>query len=217
MNKYICSDKVKQYLPRIESIIDKKKQSILDFFKVHDSEKFSYTIYVYDTIESLKEGLEERGFRNIPDYCCACFRDEDQSLNFFEPKDPAKENEWSKDEYDLCIYHELIHAIQYTIYGFQPEWLTEGIAKYLDGTYTKGIKWLLENYIINNSIPPMSELEEEFGFHDYDSYDYAYIMISYLIETMGKDDFLMSIKDSKKISQMSENLVEKAINYYEKC
>ena len=51
------------------------------------------------------------------------------------------------------IFHELIHGIQFTLFGSTPEWLNEGIAKYLDGTYSKGIKWLLDNYINNNPIP----------------------------------------------------------------
>lgn len=65
------------------------------------------------------------------------------TLNFFEPKDNP-----SEEEYKQCIFHEEIHGIQSIIYGEQPEWLTEGVAKYLDGTYSKGIKWL--NMLIKN-------------------------------------------------------------------
>ena len=36
----------------------------------------------------------------------------------------------------------------------------------------------------------MDELENEFGMHDYDSYSYAYLIVSYLIETLGKEKFL---------------------------
>lgn len=215
MNEYVCTAKTEKYVNRIDAVIRESKQSILDFFQVKDSDQFNYKIYVYDTIEDLKDGLRERGFKNIPDYCCACFKDEDQSLNFFEPKENPNHNEWSKNEYDLVIYHELIHAIEYTLYGKQPEWLTEGIAKYLDGTYKRGVKWLLQNYIKKIPVPKMRELEEEFGFHDYDSYDYAYIMVSYLLETMGKDKFLDFIKNANTVSDLTENLVEKSIKYYE--
>lgn len=51
-----------------------------------------------------------------------------------------------------------IHAIQYSIYGSQPEWLMEGVAKYLDGTYKKGIEFLLNNYININKPPSMFEI-----------------------------------------------------------
>ena len=94
-----------------------------------------------------------RGFDKNPDYMCACHKDEDNSLNFFEPKDNPNENDWSKEEYKKIIFHELIHGIQFTIFGTTPEWINEGIAKYLDGTYSKGIEWLLDNYINNNEIP----------------------------------------------------------------
>lgn len=51
-----------------------------------------------------------------------------------------------------------IHAIQYSIYGSQPEWLMEGVEKYLDGTYKKGIEFLLNNYININKPPSMFEI-----------------------------------------------------------
>ena len=79
---------------------------------------------------------------------CACHKDEDNSLNFFEPKDNSNENEWSKEEYDNVIFHELIHGIQFTLFRSNYEWFNEGIAKYLDGTYTSGMKYLFDNYII---------------------------------------------------------------------
>ena len=49
---------------------------------------------------------------------------------------------------------------------------------------------------------------------EYYSYDYAHLMISYLIEMMGKDNFLIAIKSKECIEKMSEDLVSKSINYY---
>lgn len=158
--------------------------------------------------------MRSRGFKDAPDYMCACHKDEDNSLNFFEPKDNPSENEWSKEEYKNVIFHELVHGIQYTLFGSTPEWLNEGIAKYLDGTYTKGIKWLLENYINCTDIPNQDEIENEFGEHNYDSYDYAYLMVSYLIETLGKDEFIDLLKNSQKLNKVKENLLIKSIKYY---
>ena len=214
MNNYICTNRTPDYKDRIEKIIKTRKKEILDFFEVEDDKKYSFNIYIYDTQEELVNGMKERGFETMPDHMCACQKDEDNSLNFFEPLTESTPNKWDKDLYDNCIFHELIHGIHHQIYGKQPEWLTEGVAKYLDGTYSKGKKALLENYINKNRIPPMRELEKEFGWHEYDSYDYAYLMVSYLIETIGKKNFLEVIKDPNNISQISENLPEKSIKFY---
>lgn len=216
MNKYFCTNRNNNYQNEVEQILTSRKQEILGFFNAIDNGQFNFNIFIYDTIDDLVEGMENRGFDKMPNYMCACYKDEDNSLNFFEPKDNSSENEWSKEEYKNVIFHEEIHAIQSIIYGNQPEWLTEGVAKYLDGTYSKGIKYLLNEYVNKIDIPPMYELENEFGMHDYDSYDYAYLMVSYLIENLGKDNFLVAIKSKGTIEELSKNLVIKAINYYNK-
>ncbi len=214
VNKYICTNRNKNYQEEVEKILVSNKQEILDFFNVEDNGQFNFNIYIYDTIDDLACGMKNRGFDSMPDYMCACYKDEDNSLNFFEPKDNPNENEWSKEEYKNVVFHEEIHAIQGIIYGRQPEWLTEGVAKYLDGTYSKGLKYLLDEYVNKIDIPPMHELIYEFGMHEYDSYDYAYLMVSYLIETLGNDDFLIEIKSEETIKKLSEDLVTKAVDYY---
>ena len=145
---------------------------------------------------------------------CACQKDEDNSLNFFEPKDNPNRNEWSKEEYKNVIFHELIHGIQFQLFGKTPEWLNEGIAKYLDGTYENGVKYLLDNYVNNKEVPNQYEIENEFGCHDYDSYIYAYLMVSYIIDTKGKDYLIELLKDEKKLEVEKNNLLDCAINYY---
>lgn len=216
MNKYICSNRNENYQTEVEKVLISRKQEILDFFNVEDNGQFNFNIYIYNTIDDLVNGMKSRGFPNMPNYMCACYKDEDNSLNFFEPNDNPDENEWSKEEYKNVIFHEEIHGIQSIIYGEQPEWLTEGVAKYLDGTYSKGVKYLLDEYINKTDIPPMHELENEFGMHDYDSYDYSYLMVRYLIETLGKDKFLTAIKSKETIEELSNDLVNKAIDYYNK-
>ena len=211
--KYIVQDKNSTYYNTINKIIQNRKNEIFAFFNSEEKE-LPFNIYVYDSIESLVKGLRMRGFDKDPDYMCACHKDEDNSLNFFEPKDNPNENDWSKEEYKKVIFHELIHGIQFTIFGTTPEWINEGIAKYLDGTYSKGIEWLLDNYINNNEIPSQDEIENEFGLHEYDSYDYSYLMVSYLIETLGKDAFLVAIKSRETFKKLSNNLVITAVDYY---
>lgn len=214
MNKYFCLNRNNNYRNAVEQILISRKQEILDFFNVIDEGQFNFNIFIYDTIVDLVDGMKNRGFDKMPDYMCACYKDNDNSLNFFEPKDNPNEIEWSKEEYKNVIFHEEIHAIQSIIYGSQPEWLTEGVAKYLDGTYSRGIKYLLDEYVNKTDIPSMYELENEFGMHEYDSYDYAYLMVSYLIETLGKDNFLVAIKSKNKIKELSKDLVAISVDYY---
>lgn len=214
MNKYFCSNRNKDYQNEVEKILLSRKQDILNFFNTEDKGQFNFNIFIYDTIGDLVDGMKNRGFDKMPDYMCACYKDEDNSLNFFEPKDNPNENEWGKEEYKNAVFHEEIHAIQSIIYGSQPEWLTEGVAKSLDGTYSRGIKYLLDEYVNKTHIPSMYELENEFGMHEYDSYDYAYLMVSYLIENLGKDNFLVAIKSKDTIKELSKDLVVKAVDYY---
>lgn len=211
--KYIKENKKSDYEERIQKIIDSNKNIIFEFFG-EKLEELPFNVYIYDNIKNLSERLKERGFKDAPDYMCACHKDEDNSLNFFEPKDNPTDSEWSKEEYDSVIFHELIHGIQFTLFGSNYEWFNEGIAKYLDGTYKSGMKYLLENYINLNPIPPQYEIENEFGMHKYDSYDYAYIMVSYLLESLTKKDFLELVKDKKKVDKIKNNLLINSINYY---
>lgn len=213
MINYIVENEKSNYKDEINNIILSNKEDVFDFFNSLDLE-LSFNVYVYKDIDSLVKGLKERGFNNIPSYMCACQKDEDNSLNFFEPKDNPNRNEWSKEEYKNVIFHELIHGIQFQLFGKTPEWLNEGIAKYLDGTYENGVKYLLDNYVNNKEVPNQYEIENEFGCHDYDSYIYAYLMVSYIIDTKGKDYLIELLKDEKKLEVEKNNLLDCAINYY---
>ena len=211
--KYKIQNYLSNYNQVIDSIINDRKKEIFSFFNSEEID-LPVTIYVYNSIEELVNGMRDRGFKNDPDYMCACQKDEDNSLNFFEPKDNPSNDEWSKEEYKNVIFHELIHCIQFNIFGTTPEWINEGIAKYLDGTYSKGIKWLLDNYINNNPIPSQFEIENEFGMHDYDSYDYAYLMVSYIIDCYGKEKLIEILRDKKEFEIIKKDLLIKSINYY---
>ena len=213
MINYIVENEKSNYKDEINNIILSNKEDVFDFFNSPDLE-LSFNVYVYKDIDSLVKGLKERGFNNIPSYMCACQKDEDNSLNFFEPKDNPNRNEWSKEEYKNVIFHELNHGIQFQLFGKTPEWLNEGIAKYLDGTYENGVKYLLDNYVNNKEVPNQYEIENEFGCHDYDSYIYAYLMVSYIIDTKGKDYLIELLKDEKKLEVEKNNLLNCAINYY---
>ena len=72
----------------------------------------------------------------------------------------------------------------------------------------------MDNYINNYEIPEQSEIENEFGMHEYDSYDYAYLMVSYIIDTKGKDYLIELLKDKSKLEIEKNNLLNDAIDYY---
>ena len=96
--RFIVENSSSNYKDEILSIINNRKKEVFDFFN-SDVIDLSYNVYIYNSLESLVKGLRERGFSKDPDYMCACFKDRDKSLNFFEPKDNPSENEWSKEEY----------------------------------------------------------------------------------------------------------------------
>ena len=212
--KYILQDNNSNYVDRVKRIIEENKKDIFNFFDMKEKD-LSFTIYIYSSIKDLVDGLKNRGFNKDPDYMCACFKDEDNSLNLFEPKDKPSSDEWSKDAYDDVIFHELVHAIQFNIFGTTPEWLNEGIAKYLDGSFI-GCEKILSDIISDGVIPEQNEIENEFGLHDYDSYIYAYLMVSYFIDYYGKDKLIEVLRDIKELDKYKDNLLNRAVDYYRK-
>ena len=86
MNKYFCSNRNKDYQNEVEKILLSRKQDILNFFNTEDKGQFNFNIFIYDTIGDLVDGMKNRGFDKMPDYMCACYKDEDNSLNFLNQK-----------------------------------------------------------------------------------------------------------------------------------
>lgn len=50
--------------------------------------------------------------------------------------------------------------------------------------------------------------------HEYDSYDYAYLMVSYLIDNYGKNYLIQLLCDKNKLDLASRNLLDNSIKYY---
>ncbi len=86
MNRYLCMNRNSNYQKEIERILVSRKKDILDFFNVTDEGQFNFSIYIYDTIDALVAGMKSRGFDKMPDYMCACYKDEDKSLNFLNQR-----------------------------------------------------------------------------------------------------------------------------------
>ena len=213
--KYILENNNSNYKKEVEEIINNNLSYIINFFN-KESINIDSKIYIYNSIESLKDNLYKRGFDKDPDYMCACFKDQDNSLNFFEPKDNPSNTEWSKEEYKQVIVHELIHSVIYTLFGYIPEWFNEGIAKYLDNSYPKDYYTKLSKVLDINNLPKQEEIINEFGLHDYDSYDYAYLMVSYIIIVKGKDYLVDLLNNKEKINNVSNTLLVDAVKYFKR-
>lgn len=224
MNHYHFYNRSEEFRNKVIEILENRKQEVLEFFEVEDRDDFYFDVYVYDTIEELVKEASKRSGITYPPHMCACHIDNDHSLNYFEPKEEYSENEWNKEAYinKNVIFHELVHGIEYKLYDFHPEWLTEGNAKYLDETYKKGIECLMKNYIINNPVPPMSDLVNNYNdFRDenqpyyYDAYDYSYLIVNYLIEIYGKHKYIELLKHQEIIEKWnSMDLTNMAVEYY---
>ena len=199
--------------------IEESKKEILTFFEVENSPNYAFDIYIYKTKKTLREELEKRGFKNNPKYMCACFKKEDYSLNFFEPKDnPKSLIEWSKQEYidENIVFHETVLGLIYYIYPNCKKWISEGLAKLLDGYYDEDIYTMIND--INHHVLSSSE-ELSINFGKKDEYDYlaSYIMVSYLIQKEGKSNFLTKLKDDNYIKTIeNKTLIKEAIDYYSK-
>lgn len=230
-NNIIPLDVSKSYILRVDKLIERSKLSILEWFQ-KDLPDFKVNIYIYKDNDSLREGLKRRGHGLYPSHMVACMIDEDKennirrSINIYEPP-TTDDNFYNKKEYDHVIFHELIHYITDMIYGKLPEWLTEGIAKYLDGSYKEDITNLMT--IINEyEIPDISNMRGDFFIYKtyeeldgilkektiYNGYDLSYLMVRYIIEQYGKEYLNNLMQNKEEIKKIEQTILLEAIEYY---
>lgn len=224
-NNIIAIDVSKEYQYYVDKLIERTKREIYEWFN-HPTLEEKVNIYIYKDIPSLIEGLKRRGLGPYPDYMVACMVDEDKengikrSINFYEPSKTPEENEYTKKEYNNVILHELIHYITDILYGKLPEWLTEGIAKYLDGSYKTDLTELMHQYIATYEIPDISTMKgERFVVKDnektiYNGYDLSYIIVRYIIEVYGKETLFSLMKNKKQLKQIEQQLLPESIEYF---
>lgn len=235
-NNIIAINTSKDYILHVDKVLERSKIEILEWFNVPYQE-FKVNAFIYESIASLREGLKRRGLGLYPAHMVACMVDEEpekgirRSLNFYEPPIVSDEYSYNKKEYDQVIYHELIHYITNILYGKLPEWLTEGIAKQLDGSYNQDISNLLK-IIDTYEIPIISDMKDDFfvvkkydkEFTEegetiiektiYDGYDLSYLMVRYIIDTLGKDYLLGLLRNKNAIKEVEDTLLQEAIEYY---
>lgn len=236
-NNIIAIDVSKNYILHVDKLLERSKLEIFEWFEVPYQE-IKLNTFIYKDIPSLVEGLRRRGLGPYPNYMVACMVDENpeksihRSINFFEPKiNPENKNEYSRKEYNYVIFHELIHYITDLLYGKLPEWLTEGIAKCLDGSYKEDLTSLMT--LINTyEIPDMSTMKDDTFILTtqeeqiteegpqiiertiYNGYDISYLMVRYIIEVYGKDYLFTLMKNKKQIPLIENQTITEAIEYY---
>ncbi len=234
-NNIIAIDVSREYIFHVDKVIERSKRDILEWFNLPLPE-FKVTTYIYKDNESLREGLKKRGLGLFPAHMVACMIDQDEekgirrSINFYEPN-PKSAIEYNKKEYDEVITHELTHYITDILYGKLPEWLTEGIAKIIDKYYKDDLTNLMK--LINNyEIPDITTMKGDFFILKkqeevitdegilttekivYDGYDLGYIMVRYIIETLGKDYLFTLMSNKDELALKEQSILSEAIEYY---
>ncbi len=222
-NDIIAVDVSETYIHHIDRLLERSKLEILEWFE-QPSLTFRVRTYIYKDKTSLRIGLKRRLNREYPPYLEGCMVDEEKeneiprTINLYEPPIESKDS-YNRKEYNQVVFHELIHYITDILYGKLPEWLTEGIAKYLDGSYKKDISNLLK--LINTyEVPDVSKMKDnEFIVTEgdktiYNGYDLSYLMVRYLIETLGKDFLFTLMKNKEQISLIEQKTLTEAIEYF---
>lgn len=223
-NNIIAIDVSKEYILYVDKVLERSKLEIIEWFEKAYQE-FKVKVFIYKDIPSLVEGLKRRGFGPYPQYMNACMIDEnieqgiERNINLYEPTINSSAIEYSRKEYNKVIYHELIHYITDMYYGKLPEWLTEGIAKYLDGSYKEDLTNLMP-IIATYEIPDISNMQgETFVLKDtekniYDGYDLSYLMIRYIIEVYSKDYLFTLMQNKEQIAKIAQTTLIEAIEYF---
>ena len=223
-NDIIAIDVSEEYVHHVDRLLERSKLEIFEWFE-KPSETIRIKAYIYKDVPSLREGLRRRLNREYPSYLQGCQVDEDKendiprSINLYEPPIQSKTS-YNKKEYNSVIYHELVHYITNILYGKLPEWLSEGIALNLDGSYKKDITNLMK-IVQKYEIPDVSKLiGSTFVVHDdqgntvYNGYDLSYLMVRYIIETLGKDSLFTLMKNKEQISLIEQSTLIEAIEYF---
>lgn len=237
-NNIIAIDTSKEYILHVDKFLERSKLTILEWFEESFSD-FKVNTFIYKDNKALREGLKRRGLGLYPAHMVACMVDEDplqgirRSINFYEPPTISKDS-YNKKEYDQVIFHELIHYITNMIFGKLPEWVTEGLAKYLDGSYQEDLSNLIINHVCTYEIPSISDMKNDFFVVKryekeiteadeelkevvvYDGYDLSYLMIRYIIEVYGKDHLFSLLRNKEQIKEQEQTILIEAIEYYKK-
>lgn len=214
-----------EIMPELSTYLDKGIISVMNFFDLEHINKLK--IYLYDNAEEY-----QRLFKTPypPNGIAGCFGYENVKVY-------ADLNKIDKHRLFTCILHELTHVI-YRNY-IQEEginnrivWFDEGLASFLSGEKNAlldndKLKEFIETRINGEEkeIPKISYLHKHganYGeFVDtktkkYNGYDWSYLMIRYLIETLTKEDFNKLMRSRQSILDIESTITNDTYNYFTK-
>lgn len=212
-------------MPELSVYLDKGIIEVCKFFELEHINKLK--IYLYDNAAEY-----QRLFKAPypPNGIAGCFGYENVKVY-------ADLNKIDKHRLFTCILHELTHVI-YRNYiqekGINNRivWFDEGLASLLSGEKNTlldndRLKEFIENKISgeDKEIPKISYLHKHgasYGeFVDtktkkYNGYDWSYLMIRYLIETLSKKEFNKLMRSKQSILDIEGTITNDTYNYFTK-
>lgn len=212
-------------IPELSAYLDKGIISVMNFFDLEHISKLK--IYLYDDAEEYQKLFKTLYPLNG---IAGCFGYEDVKIY-------ADLNKIDKHRLFTCILHELTHVI-YRNYiqekGINNRivWFDEGLASFLSGEKNT----LLDNYKLKEfietrinsegkEIPKISYLHKhgasygEFAdtkTNKYNGYDWSYLMIRYLIETLSKEELNELMRSKQNILDIEDTITNDTYNYFTK-
>lgn len=212
-------------MPELSAYLDKGIISVMNFFDLEHISKLK--IYLYDDAEEY-----QKLFKTLypPNGIAGCFGYEDVKIY-------ADLNKIERYRLFTCILHELTHVI-YRNYiqekGINNRivWFDEGLASFLSGEKNTlldndRLKEFIETRINSEEkeIPKISYLHKHgasYGeFVDtktkkYNGYDWSYLMIRYLIETLSKEELNELMRSKQNILDIEGTIINDTYNYFTK-
>lgn len=199
---------------RISKVLERNIPKLLDFFEEKSIDKCD--AYLFESLHELKKYLDDNNIYPLeeqPEFVSSASTND--TIYYISKKDSIFDN-MTDDEYERSIYHEAIKQVSNRLYGPLPIWLLEGVATYLDGTYTDIVRDIFDKYGEQFVIPQLTDLDEDFTSEEYDGFDLSYLLVSYLIETRGVKKFLNIVKDKDVQKRVSTKDLIDACEYYKK-
>ena len=172
--------------------------------------------YIYDI-----RGEEE----SLPEYAKGTY-DNGMINAYIEPDINENTPLYTRRKYNAS--HELFHVMYQELVLDKNNqnrivWFDEGMAQFFSGEYynemTAGFnEWFNEVRNNTKTIPNLNELDHGKGFktEDYNGYDLSLLVVKYLIDELGMDEFKELIKDNKRILNYGNTIIENAFDYYAK-
>ena len=194
------------YIEKIFENVEKRYQTLLDFFKLEKLNK-PIRIVLWDDLEAFRADELKSGKRTLPMWVCGISSTKDdhhliRTLTLEELcKAQGHQNSTEKDLENL-ILHEIVHAFVRCIVGDKlvKRWLNEGLA-----TSLAKQRHAKANFDCS---------EEKLLFDTLTNYSNFHVIGNYLINEKGSDYVLKLLTDSKFLQQELASISSGANEYF---